>query len=636
MVSYYMVENVKTNSGIREFLISNTQDRRVMLEQDLIREIQANKIVLTNYAISSTGSNRLVRLRTNLVIPQEKLFQHYIANILFNNLLIGKYVVQEHIRIALELLDKEKDATSDKFLNRLLDAVNYYISYMAVGRVRILNIVENKAVKINKELQSLVDIQMQIIENASNKVNLNNELADFKLNYKDKFEEYSFLIKLAIKLIQSQPNRREAILILKIFNAIMTGIEYTFVGEQMDKQFCLDLLKKYNDSVQNNANLDLTPLTQAEREVKRTESVQLIVTKFNEFDKKLRDNRKNIITAINNGGANAQRLLEDLEKLDSYNFEYIDRLTANVDTQEYKNLLLMNVVETDKVLRLLTNLFEKNKLKSVLNALGTAIDTGTSLVSSLSEGAITNPKAVTAGVACVGANTVVKYAKTYKESTKILRNLTAYSIDNNLPKDVASVLKKLGNTSIFTYYTVLYLYEKFMYEHITNKYLNRVKPLAVNAYTDNLVAIKKYKVYRDKKFKELGNYNCLMYYNNSYVKALADLFTEDANGIRAELCDSMYTVNLPKNYESLEKAWLPACKLLYEKVNFNEIADVRIENIIFWKIMEDTFVENKSIRSEGFRNDFLNKLMKTLNEHYNTSFIRSKDSAINVLNVIHG
>ena len=636
MISYYCVEDIRTDSIYGKiYLISNMRDRREVKEQDLINYVASRKIVLTNYQLSSTGTNRLVPLRTNIIIPQEKQFQHIIMEELLQNNLIGKQVVIQHINKVKNIISLDKDATIDKFIDRLLKVVNLYLSYMHDTKVKFLIISEHKTVKFDS---TVIKIKLNNIATLAQSVGMMTDFSDFSSKYDKDIDSYSFLVDLSHKLLTR--NRKSVLFLMDLIRSIIKDMKYTFVGEQMDKYFCIDLLEKYKKSVFDNVPLDLSKLTAAEREAKANECVKYFGNGYDKFDYKIRTDRKNIINAINSGGQQTQLLLDNMNKLNSLDIERTNKLNNSTNNDKYKEMLVENCNKTAVVINTINEQLKRKNLNNVMNALSIALSTGSAAMLSFCENSSNSSAVAPMAASAVGlslGSVFVQDIKCGKETRRVMAELSDYSIDNNLPKDIGKILKEIREISAFNYLCILYCYERALFKYTVNNYMCKKKFGSRNHQTEFKEGVELFKKDRDKHFKKISSSILIMDYNNSYIKALADLMGEDDKWVRTT---ALYYIDTDCSAEPVpelkytEMAWLSACRLIYDKVDNRLITSNQMENQLFWKIFEDTFTVKEYMKMDKDRKEFLSRLRKAFNETYSTQFKPSNKFKIDVTQLI--
>lgn len=147
-----------------------------------------------------------------------------------------------------------------------------------------------------------------------------------------------------------------------------------------------------------------------------------------------------------------------------------------------------------------------------------------------------------------------------------------------------------------------------------------------------------FKKLRDKKYKDIDKY-MLARYNGSYIQALSDILTIDSHCVLDRLYniatkdDMMASDRVKVDNIHLEKAWLPAYRILCNYIDTSYLYNTQMEQAIFWKIFEDMYEALKLVRVDEFRDEKMEKYMKAFNDLYGTKFIRAKDSKINILKI---
>lgn len=624
MVSYYYVENESGTKNKKMFTISNAQDRRTISEDELARAIKENRVVLTNYALASTGSMRIVKLRTNQIVPQEKMFQASMANKLMGGFMVGKQVINDHANLIISLTNRDRDAAVNKFIGRLIDTIRMYISYMDEVDVKIVIKNENKAILLYKHADQIIsDYTINRIGLISNQVSLGVEFDKFKNRYMTSFVSYDFLLVLLHKIVEQDKYKEDVKTILKLLMAIIKMSKYTFIGEQMDKQFCNDLLKQYNDSVLNNSAVDLHRLTQAERQTKADECCQPFRTGYIAFTNKLNSDRSSIVHSIRSGGRQAEELIDTLEKLDSYDYMRLQSVSGKDRTGDYEKFLLEKAEETKILIKKIKECFKNRGTNKAIKALSTAVDLSSdALLSSVSPVGI-------------GTGAIMKCVNSCIETDKLADELTQHSIENNLPNDIAKIIKRLNKTDLFTVNMILYQYEKCMYMKVKETEFKKGAYSVLEVWFNIDASFKKL---RDKKYKDIDKY-MLVRYNGSYIQALSDILTIDSHCVLDRLYniatkdDMMASDRVKVDNIHLEKAWLPAYRILCNYIDTSYLYNTQMEQAIFWKIFEDMYEALKLVRVDEFRDEKMEKYMKAFNDLYGTKFIRAKDSKINILKI---
>lgn len=634
MVSYYWVESEQGSGNNKSFTISNMQDRRTVEERELARAIRENKVILLNYHLSSSGSGRITKLRTNQIIPEEKIFQGSTINKLMGNYMIGKYIIREHLDLIRSLFHRDRDAASNKFLHRLIDVVRLYFSYLDDVNVKVIIRSEKKAIKLCKQAEIICNrYALNKMSQLSNNTGLAIEFNKFKDKYINDFQSYDFILILLNKLVDMHNINYEDIdEIVIILNNIIKSSRYTFIGEQMDKQFCNDLLDKYKKSVYDNITLDLHRLTNAERKAKAEECCKLIVKSYNDYENKLKNNRNNIIQSIRNGGNDAVDLMDTLNKLNSFDYTALDSVMGrdrNRSTprlsEEYDEYLLTKVEETKIIISKIEECMKNRGIRKAIKALDTAIDLCSSAM--LKTG---TPEGVATKYA-------IKCTQSLVETNKLADDLVELSINSNLPGDIAKLIRRIHSENIFVPHMVIYMYEKLLYHNIKEKEYKK-KFGSNNIYVVNLQIEKEFNKKRSELLNKTDSY-LAMSYEGSYLKALSDLMTVDSVNMICNMFESVDKLELLSNdrvkteRRHLEKAWIPAYKILTCDINQDIIYNNSIQDSIFWKIMEDTYVALKMNRADELRNRNLDKYMSAFNDVYKTNFVRSKDIGISILKI---
>lgn len=624
MVSYYYVESESGGKNNKSYVISNAQDRRTVSEEELAKAIKENRVVLTNYALASTGSMKIIKLRTNQIIPQEKMFQASTVNKLLGGFMVGKQIVNDHANLIISLTNRERDAAVNKFIGRLIDAIRMYISYMDKVDVKVVIKHENKSILLYKHVdQILSDYVINRIGLISNQEGLSTEFNKFKSKYTTSFVSYDFLLILLHKIVEQDKYKEDVKTILKLLMAVIKMSKYTFIGEQMDKQFCNDLLKQYNESVLNNSAIDLHRLTQAERQAKADEGCQPFRTGYLAFTNKLNNDRNTIIHSIRNGGRHAEELLDTLEKLDSSDYARLQLVSGKDRTGNYEKFLLEKAEETKILTMKIRECFKSRSTSKAIKALSTAVDLSSdALLSSVSPVGI-------------GTGTIMKCVNSCIETDKLADELIQHSIENNLPNDIAKIIKRLNKTDLFTVNMILYQYEKYMYMKVKETEFKKGAYSVLEVWFNIDASFKKL---RDKKYKDIDKY-MLARYNGSYIQALSDILTIDSNHVLDRLYDlttkddMMASDRVKTDNIYLEKAWIPAYRILCNYIDTSYLYNIQMEQAIFWKVFEDMYEALKLVRVDEFRNEKMAKYMKVFNETYGTKFIRANDSKINILKI---
>lgn len=631
MVSYYWVDGENTTNGVKYFTIYNMADRRTVSEPDLARAITEHRVVLLNYQLASTGSGRIVRLRTNQIIPEEKVFQTGIFNKLMDSYIAGKAVVSDHLELANGLFNRTRDAATNKFLTRVLEAVNLYMSYMRDVKVTVVIRGEKDTVRLARDVDYICNAnRLNIIDNLSNTAGMQIQLAKFKTNYKKDFKTYSFLVDLLIELVDKNVNGTDISQVITVLHGIINKSTYTFVGEQMDKQFCVDLLELYKKSVYDNIQPNLHKLTDAERQQKAEECCMTFRKAYENYNKKIKDNRKNIMNSIRNGGADAIQLLDTLKKLDSTDYTLLDKWSnSNSNQSDYEKYLLEKDAETKILIRKIEQSLKSKTSAKAVKAISTAIDVGAD--------SMLNSQSTTA----IGIGAVAKCVMHGKETFKLADELTDYSINSNFPDEVASIIKTLKSCNDFYAHMVMYIYEKLLYNKIVQDAEHKYKR------TVGRITLSQYFKYIPDEFKmrsielevRLSNH-VVATFKNSYINMMMDLLTIDDKDIlhkifnmqnRDDVLMSGIRVN---SMLQLEKAWIPAYKIMCMDIDTDKVYSKIVEDAVFWKVLEDLYVVKGLDRCDETRNEKMDKYVATLNNAYNARFLRSKDVNIDVLKLV--
>lgn len=627
MISYYWVESEQSSGNNKTFTISNMNDKLTIPERELVKAIKEKRVELLNYHLNPNNNNKLTKLRTNIIIPEEKMFQGNIINKLMNSYMAGKYTISEHLNLINSLFNRERDAATNKFLERLIGVVRLYFSYMEDVDVKIVIKSEKRCIKQLSNANMICNnYLMTKIDHISNQSGLSTEFRKFKDRYEKDFQSYDFILILLKNIINTNQYRDDIVSIVRMLNTILDNSYYTYVGEQMDTQFCNDLLIMYQKSVYDNTPLNLTRLTAAERQAKAEESCKVFINGYIKYNDKLKSNRESIIQNIRAGGQDAISLMDTLDKLNSMDYQLIDNArNNNQDTlSDYESYLKQKVVETNILMDKIKKSLQSKNIGKAVKSLSTALD--------LSASALMD----SASPAAIGAGAVIKCINSSVETDKLAEELTEFSVNNNFPNDISSIINKLNRSNLFVIHMILYLYDrnilnesiKRLNKKLSNPFKNR------NAYYFELE--QEYIKNRKEKLIRIDPFSRTTY-ENSYLQAMSDLMTIDNKNILLEAYNTMSKealINSEGVYTDrrhLEKAWIPAYKIIMYDIKRDKIPNLYMENVVFWKLMEDIFVVMKLDRWDENRNETFDKYMNAFNKVYGTHFERSKDAHINLV-----
>lgn len=599
MVVYYNVDKVyRNNEGYRIFVISNIFDTMEITEYRLTGLIKDKKVALFNYGLSSTGSGRLTKLKTNISLPQEKQFQSYVLSEILEYGAGGRYIATLHIDHIVRILGQNSDSVTKKFAQRLIDAVKLYVSYMFDVKVKVLHLVEDKTIHVEPKF-------------GSSKIHLKN-LCNINLNTDD--------------LSQIKP-------ILAGVKQFISKIEYTYIGEQMDKYFCLDIINAYSKSVLKNEKFVFKPLDNNERTLKANECATFFATGYNKFNEKLNNNKRNITNALKHVGPTTLNLFDVVDKFNSYS---IDMLGDHDNESRNRKFLRDNKDATLHTIVTISEYFMEQSGNKLLKILALAANASSGAMLSCCENSSNGMVAACAGMGLSFAGSAINtFNNRNTETLKFMDSLCEYSINTVLPNDIGQLLNKLKSLSTSTYLLIVYLYERALFMDTVNDFMHntrKIKGRVASGDLKYLYGCDKFRKKRDKVFKELSHIIDPSYYT-SYTRAILDVVCLDDLHIR----DSVFMApilfdrrraepdDIVLNYEF---AWLSACNILYDKFDLSKIYNKKMENQLFWKVFEDT------LSVMGYRlsskNTTIAQFMHVMNNKYNTCFIYSKDLNIDI------
>lgn len=640
VMAYYYAKKMPNNDNTETiFELYNTYDKTVLSERSIIRLINDNKLKLINYHINPNNPNQLTQLRTNLVIPEEDNFQYVVMNGIINCGWNGKVVVLEHINKLIYILNQEDNTDNHKFIKRLLRAIDMYISYMHDVKVRIFEIVEDKPVKINKEQSGIDGNKLGIIYKLSLDAGTQNNFNRFKNKYKDSIKAYHFLVETSIELLNNG-YRNEMHILAKILYNTIDKLHYTFLGEQLDKYFCNDILLKYKASVYDNQQISIDKITSAERTQKAKECVELFNRGYVNFANKIENNKRNIINAIKNS-REAMELTEELNKLNSHSIDDIEAFSNPVNIDEYKEFIIENSKQTKEYIDLINKYIYSKKAYKIINTFSVLLDTSGSALLQAAKACDPSSAVITS---CAGtvANTTSKHLNSaYEwynsaETLKIANKLSDKALDEKLPSKIIPLIKRLKTQSTFNTNLILYCYEKALYMNNIDK--GNCNPKFNSIMYAKLVS--NFKKERDTQLCKINKYgNYVTIYNNSYLKILADMVCDDSLEIREDLLRielkwkfNPYDKRCPVYV--IENAWLSACRIIPDVLDYTKVKTLDFENKLFWKIVEDTFNMSKGYTSELLNKQVLRGFRNRLNATLGTQLIESKYIEVDIRKLI--
>lgn len=610
------------------FLIYNNSDTREISESELITLINNNKVELINYHINPNDPTKLTMLHTNLNIPEERNFQYSILHGITEENWTGKMVVLNHLYKIKDILKQSESDENNKFIERLLKVVSLYISYMHDSNAVIEGIIEKKAIKITTNLNST---ELNTIKELSLTASMNDKYADF-CKHSNRLDSYYYIVDISIRLIRTTSKMYIANL-ASILAKVINLSHYTFVGEQMDKYFCLDLVNKYKAAIFDSQTVVINKLTPAEHKQKVDECVRFFVNKYNDFENKIRTNKHNIINSINNSN-DALELKRCLDKLDSRSLGDIPgTLNAGV-TDEYIKFINDSAAHVVALLKIFKdNYFTDNngsmKSCNIMRTFATAMETsGGALMSG------GNPGVSAAGAVLSTGGFCVKTMTDGTETTKLCDELSDKVLNKYIPKDIIPVLKELQTLNSFYYCCLLYMFEVSLYESILSRH--NYKKMYNYGAKDYYKDIETFKDKRDKYFKKFSRHMNLQLYIDSYVRILSDMLTCDELCLKSKVYN--FNINVFDKSDELHTMiipWLSACRIMSLNINYNKVYGIEFENRLFWKLVEDTFHSIKVYRHESDRNKILEKYRDALNFIFCIHLLESKDFNVDILDLVN-